>query len=321
MRLKFATAPAVLQRRQTRTHPECPAPARWLARTATQRTIRFQGRAHNGGSDPRGLFQGVGVIRIERFVCLVGLLVGAPTLADTALCTDRPTKSTGTCTAEAGHIQVESDLVSFSQTHEGDITATTWVILNPTLKYGLDETFDIEAAVALAVENSVSHAQVAEQATGVGDLYLKAKKRFSLGDRIDLALMPVVKLPTAKRSLGNGAVEWGLLAPVVISLDENWSLNLSPEVDRLRNQSGRGYHTASAQLINLGRTLPHDLTVSVEWWGGWDNDPSGSTRQTSLDVGLAWLARRDLQFDVGINRGLNAATPRIQAYVGIAKRY
>ena len=104
-------------------------------------------------------------------------------------------------------------------------------------------------------------------------------------------------------------------------IDEDWSLNLSPEIDRLRNKSGRGYHTASAQLINLGRSLPHDLSVSIEWWGGWDSDPAGSTRQASLDVGLAWLASRDLQFDVGINRGLNAATPRIQAYLGIAKRY
>ena len=68
-----------------------------------------------------------------------------------ALCTDRPTKSTGTCTADDGHVQIESDLVSFSQSHEGAVTATTWVLLNPTIKYGVTESLDVEAAAALAV--------------------------------------------------------------------------------------------------------------------------------------------------------------------------
>jgi hypothetical protein len=242
--------------------------------------------------------------------------------ADTApLCTDRPTKSTGTCTADSGHVQIESDLVSFSQSREGDVTATTWVLLNPTIKYGVTDSMDVEAAAALAVESRTSNAHISDSTSGIGDLYLKVKQRFALNEQTDIALMPVVKLPTARRGVGNGAVEWGLLTPLIVRLNDDWTLNLSPEIDRLRNLSGTGYHTASAQLVNLGRSLPHDFSISFEWWTGWDSDPSGSTRQASFDVGLAWLASRDVQFDIGINRGLNAATARVQAYLGIAKRY
>jgi hypothetical protein len=238
-----------------------------------------------------------------------------------ALCTDRPTKSTGTCTADHGHVQIESDLVSFSQSHEGDVTATTWVLLNPTVKYGVTDSMDVEAAAALAVESRTSSTHTSDWTSGIGDLYLKLKQRFALNERTDLAVMPVVKLPTARHGVGNGAVEWGLLTPLIVRLNDDWTLNLSPEIDRLKNVSGSGYHTASAQLVNLGRSLPHDFSISFEWWSGWDSDPSGSTRQTSFDVGLAWLASRDVQFDLGINRGLNAATPRVQAYLGVAKRY
>jgi len=238
-----------------------------------------------------------------------------------ALCTDRPTKSTGTCTADHGHVQIESDLVSFSQSHEGDVTATTWVLLNPTVKYGVTDSMDVEAAAALAVESRTSSTHTSDWTSGIGDLYLKLKQRFALNERTDLAVMPVVKLPTARHGVGNGAVEWGLLTPLIVRLNDDWTLNLSPEIDRLKNVSGSGYHTASAQLVNLGRSLPHDFSISFEWWSGWDSDPSGSTRQTSFDVGLAWLASRDVQFDIGINRGLNAATPRVQAYLGVAKRY
>jgi hypothetical protein len=260
---------------------------------------------------------------MSRFLLTAALLLAttAALAEPAALCTDRPTKSTGTCTADQGHVQVESDLVSFSQTHEGDITATTWVLLNPTVKYGISENLDVEAAAALAIESHSTDPHASDWNSGIGDLYLKLKRRFTLNERTYLALMPVVKLPTGKRSLSNGAVEWGVLAPIVVSLDADWTLNLSPEIDRLRNVSGAGYHTASAQLVNLGRSLPHDLSISFEWWSGWDHDPSGSTRQVSFDVGLAWLVSRDVQLDVGVNRGLNASTPRIQAYLGIAKRY
>jgi hypothetical protein len=263
------------------------------------------------------------LIPITALLAALALWQGVtPAQADgTALCTDRPTKSTGTCTADQGHVQIESDLVSFSQSHEGDVTATTWVLLNPTLKYGVTDTLDLEAAAAVAVASRNSSAHGSDSASGIGDLYLKLKKRITVNERTDIALMPVVKLPTARRALGNGAVEFSLLTPLIVRLNDDWTLNLSPEIDRLRNQSGNGYHTASAQLVNLGRSLPHDLSLSFEWWSGWDSDPSGSTRQASVDVGLAWLASRDVQFDIGINRGLNAATPAIQAYLGVAKRY
>jgi hypothetical protein len=247
--------------------------------------------------------------------------VGAVEAEPSALCTDRPTKSTGTCTADSGHLQVESDLVSYTRSTQGDITATTWVLLNPTVKYGLSDTLDAEASAALAVESRTSGGASSDSLAGMGDLYLKLKQRFTLTDALDLALMPVIKLPTARHGLGNGAVEFGLLAPLVMRLNDDWSINLSPEIDRLRNQSGSGYHTATAQLVNLGRTLPHDFSISFEWWSAWDQDPNAPSRQASLDIGLAWLASRNVQFDLGVNRGLNAATPQIQAYLGVAKRY
>ncbi len=257
---------------------------------------------------------------------LVGLSRAAVALAASAndpapLCTDRPTKSTGTCTADAGHLQIESDLVSYSESTAGGVVAQTWVLLNPTVKYGITNNLDVEATAALAIASHAASGPQSETAAGVGDLYLKLKRRLPLGTRTEIALLPVLKLPTAKHGLGNGAVEWGLLVPVVVRLDDDWSLNLSPEIDRLHNTAGSGYHTASAQLINLSRSLPHDWSLSFEWWSAWDADPAGATHQAALDLGFACLLRRNLQMDIGVNRGINAATPTIQAYLGIAKRY
>src|SRR6202789_353616 len=51
-----------------------------------------------------------------------------------SLCTDRPTKSTGPCTVDAGHWQVESDVFNLTYDTSGGADTTTVLYTNPTLK-------------------------------------------------------------------------------------------------------------------------------------------------------------------------------------------
>ena len=64
------------------------------------------------------------------------------------LCTDRPTKSTGPCTVDAGHWQVESDVYNYTRMSVGGMTTTTELFTNPTLKLGLTNTLDFEINIA-----------------------------------------------------------------------------------------------------------------------------------------------------------------------------
>lgn len=251
------------------------------------------------------------------------LLVMLASLAHAAdapapICTDRPTKSTGTCTADAGHLQVETDLVDYVHSRIDGARVDAWSALNPTLKYGVGERTDLEINIALY--NSVQ-ATGSPAARGAGDAWLKLKRRFVLGPTLEVGLMPVLKAPTAARSIGNGAWEGGLLVPVIAQLAADWSLNLSPELDVAANADGRGHHVATAQLVNLGRPVGHDVTLSLELWGASDWDPAGRHRQASFDVGAAWLSSPALQFDGGVNWGLNRATPSLQAYLGVSQRF
>jgi len=76
----------------------------------------------------------------------------------TPICTDRPSKSNYACTVDAGHFQYESDLVNASSLRQGDEATTTWLILNPTLKYGLTDNVDVEANMtALEILRTQTH--------------------------------------------------------------------------------------------------------------------------------------------------------------------
>jgi len=238
------------------------------------------------------------------------------------ICTDRPTKSTGTCTADPGRLQLEADLVNITESTLDGVRTRTSIAINPTLKYGLGPSLDVELNVPAWIDTRVRDADGNSLgARGSGDLSAKLKWKFYAGPAIELALMPTIKAPTAARAVGNGAWEGGVLLPVVAKLSDEWSLNLSPELDAVANTAGPGHHFATAQLVNLGRSLPHDVTLSVELWAAWDADPAGHHRQRSFDVGAAWLLDRDLQLDGGVNLGLDRQTPDSQAYLGISRRF
>ena len=248
----------------------------------------------------------------------------APKLRD--LCTDRPTKNTGACTVDPGHVQIESDLFNVTFDRSGGVDTNTYLITNPTLKYGLSRTLDLEASIApLVVVTTRDRASgVTGRTTGVGDLYLRAKWNLAGDDggAVSVALLPYLKVPTAPRGIGDRAVEGGLLLPVSITLPAKFSLAFTPEVDWLKNADDDGRHANMVQLVALGHPLgPVNLTA--ELWSDLNFDPAGEITQYSADLGVAWIPKHapNLQFDGGVNLGLNRVTPGVQAYVGVSRRF
>jgi len=250
-----------------------------------------------------------------------------PTALERAFCTDRPTKSTGPCTVDTGHFQLESDVFNATFDRSGGQNTNTFLFSNPTLKFGVTNTADLEVNLApyerVDVRDRLSGAQM--HAQGVGDLYLRGKLSLIGDDGGDFALTlsPFVKLPTAAHGLGNGAVEEGLVIPMSFNLPQNWALTVDPEVDSLKNEGDSGRHINLAGLIGFSRPVSKTLTLSLELWSDVNIDPSGTVRQYSFDVGMAWIPSRrpNLQFDCGINFGLNSVTPAAQLYTGVSQRF
>jgi hypothetical protein len=240
------------------------------------------------------------------------------------LCPDRPGKGTSACTVDRGHWQLEVDAADVTRDRSGGATTDSWLIAAPTLKYGVTDTLELEVGF-----NSWQGVRTRDHATGattsdsgVGDLYLRAKSMVLQGP-LTVALEPFVKLPTAKSSLGNGKAEGGLVMPMSANLPGGWGLGVTAEGDDLADAAGEGHHGAGSLTLGLSHAAPGGLNFGAELWGGWDFDPSGHTRQASVDVSAAWIPTMDanLQLDGGANFGLNRATPQAQLYVGVSRRF
>ena len=240
------------------------------------------------------------------------------------LCTDRPTKSTGPCTVDAGHWQVESDLYNLTYQRDSGVSTTTELFTNPTLKLGLTDNLDVEANIVPFEQVTVKDHGATTRTTGAGDLYLRLKDSLVGGDnaKVAIAVSPFLKVPTAGSGLGNGAVEGGVIVPVQFALGD-WQLLFDPELDVLKNAADDGRHVSAAGLVSLSRAASKAVTLSAELWTQSDFDPTGTTTQYSADLGAAWIPTQapNLQLDTGVNLGLNRATPDVQAYVGISRRF
>jgi hypothetical protein len=236
-----------------------------------------------------------------------------------AICTDRPTKSNYACTVEAGHFQYEADAANGTFLKQNGVSTDTWLVINPTLKYGVTSNIDVEANVSpFESVRTAGHTE-----TGVSDLYLRVKYEFLnlAGGAIQSTILPYVKAPTARLGIGNGAVEGGTLFPTNFKLNSILTLTTVPEIDIYKNAANTGRHLNTAQLINLGISMPRNFTLYGEVWGDWNFDPSGHIQQTSADAALAYGVTQYLQLDVGANFGLNRATPGLQAYVGVSQKF
>jgi hypothetical protein len=239
--------------------------------------------------------------------------------------TDRPPKANVPFTVDAGHFQYETDLLNFADQWANSMPAYTLLAPNPTLKVGLTNNADLEVNIAplVGVRAVNSAAGTGSTTWGVGDLFVRTKVNLwgNDGGTSALALIPYVKAPTAPLGIGNGVVEGGVIAPLSISLPNNFTLLLNSEIDALKDSVGDGRHANYINLATLGYPIQKNVTLYLEFWSDYNNDPSQRITQYSFDTAIAWLVRPNLQLDFGADFGLNRVTPTVQVFAGLSQRF
>lgn len=237
---------------------------------------------------------------------------------------DRPTKSTSPVTVDAGHLQYETDVLSYTHANTGGLSTRQFTAFDPLVKLGLTDRveFGLQFGGYNWVDSKVPGTGAAvSQARGVGDLTLRPKiNLFGNEGGVALAVIPFIKFPTASRFLGNGHLDGGVILPFSAPLPYDFTLSFSPEVDVLRNGTNAGHHVNFTQAVNIGHPVGKKLTLYAEFFSTVGPD-RGSPNLYTADVAAAYLLTDALQLDVGGNFGLNKAAPNAQVYVGVSQRF
>ena len=237
--------------------------------------------------------------------------------------TDRPNKSNSPITVDAGHYQIETDILSGSYSRSRGITTRYYQFADPVLKAGLTNSVDFELGFGGYQQSVTTGGGIAAiRGSGFGDLTPRLKWNLlgNDGGDVQIAVIPYVKIPTAARRIGNGQVEGGAILTVGVNLPFDFTAIVQTEIDILKNGANNGKHANFVNLVNLSHAIYGDLTGSVELASQVTGD-RGSTNAYTADFALSYALTPTLQLDAAAYVGLNRDAPRLTLYTGISRRF
>lgn len=136
-----------------------------------------------------------------------------------------------------------------------------------------------------------------------------------------MSAMPYVTLPVGSDSQSSGDWGAGVLVPMSVEVSKGVSISVTPEINAAVDSDGDGRHLSYGSAIGLGFSLTDSLSMALETYVVQDRDPDGRSTEALAGLAFAWKASNDLQFDVGVVRGLNDDSADWQLYSGIARRF
>lgn len=242
--------------------------------------------------------------------------------------TDRPDKTESPYTVDAGHFQLEMDIVSYSYDRDNglpDDTRIETVSIAPmNLKVGLCNRADLQVVLETytSVRTHVRGTGEVDKRRGFGDITIRMKANIWGNDEgpTAFALMPYVKLPTNQDQLGNNSVEGGLIVPFAMELPGGWGMGLMTQFDYIRDEVGNGHHPEFVNTITFGHNIVGNLAGYVEFFSAVSTERDSEWIGT-VDAGLTYGLTEDIQLDAGINIGVTRSADDWNPFIGLSWRF
>lgn len=254
-------------------------------------------------------------------------LIASPAAAQEQreLCPDRPGLGTPACTVDRGEVIFELGLGDWTRDRQGPVRTDTVQVGDALVRVGLTDSLEAQLGWT-----AYGHVRVRDRAagtvgkaSGVGDvtLALRQNLRNPDGSGFSVAVMPYASLPAGGSAIGAGDWGGGLLVPMSFDLSDSVSLGITPQVDAAVDGDGDGRHLGYGSVAGLGFGLSDSVSAAAEVSLYRDRDPGGHNTQALAGLSMGWQPQGDMQFDVGVNLGLNRDSPDAELYFGIARRF
>ena len=242
---------------------------------------------------------------------------------------DRPSQFTGPTTVDAGHFQLEMDVVNYvrdrNNAERAHVDVDQWNAAPFDLRVGLTQRTEIDylydGYLNLRTRDRDAHTDRTQ--SGFGDLTLLFKYNLfgNEGGTLSFGMLPYLKLPTSTAHLGNRYVEGGVELPLNINLPANFQLGIQVEFDAVRNDANTRYEAAFTDIAYLGYSfLAKKLTVYGEWYSRVNRGPDSQV-DGEVDAGLIYYVGKNAEVDIGCDFGVTRAAPDYQPFVGLSVRY
>lgn len=240
---------------------------------------------------------------------------------------ERPTKTDGATTVDAGHVLIETSFIN--QVRDKDcgggncVRTSEWDAFVPTaFRVGLTQSTEVQFIVSpyqhVATRDDAAGKQ---SATGFGDTVVRLKHNFWGDDSGDtaLAVIPFIKLPTNEHGLGNNDVEGGVELPFSINFDGGWNLNPMTQVNFLMSPDGSGYFLQYVNSVAFTKNFTERFSGYTELYSS--RADTGGGWQNTLDFGVVYALTDNVTVDTGVNIGVTKAADDLNWFLGGSFRF
>lgn len=241
------------------------------------------------------------------------------------LCADRPGLGTPACTVDPGRTVVELGGIDWTLDRDATQRSDSVIAGDLLIRHGVSPNLEVQLGWS-AFGTTRARDKATDSVTrssGTGDVTLAARYNLSNpdGSGFSAAIMPYATLPTGGGAIGAGDWGAGLILPVSYSLSDTVGIELTPEIDAAVDGDREGRHLAYGTVVGISAALSEAVSGTLEMQVTRDEDPAGHSTRALAGLSLGWQPGDDLQLDVGAVAGLNAASPDIELYFGITRRF
>jgi hypothetical protein len=231
--------------------------------------------------------------------------VGAAEPADSTE-TDRPDVANSAKTVPRGQFQIESG-VAYSRERTGGAPTQYRTSLEATLRAGLTPSLEVRLE-----GEPVVHQRQGESVTNLGDLKLALKYRFldppEGSSWPALAVLPYVKLPTARDPIGSERTDVGITGIASFDLPADFSLDVNGGIAAVGQRDPTGYLVQGSASASLARTVINDVVVFVELFYS-SRDTRDGRYGLGTGAGMLYRIGRRAAVDLGVETSLAGQSP------------
>jgi hypothetical protein len=225
------------------------------------------------------------------------------------LITDRPDLTESPYTVDAGHVQIESDLI-VATWREGRVDSVD--LMPSNMKIGLTSSTDLQLLVpALGVVFGADG--TASPAAGDIGVRLKWNAFTSDGGEFAIGVMPWAFVGGTDLRPGGGVI-----VPVSVALPGETSLGAMVVVNSVPVGKD-AYDIEGAGSLTVGHAILGDLAGYLETFAS--GRPLSGEGELLASAGLTYLLGDSIQFDAGFRLPVLTGDPRVETFLGVSARH
>ncbi len=240
---------------------------------------------------------------------------------------DRPDKTDCPFTVDAGHFQVEMDLVNMTYNPPDEkrnyVGFRSTEVAPMNLKIGLLRNLDFQLVFTSYKLNKTNdqNNNITSTESGFYGITPRLKINVMGNDSgfFALALIPFISIPVDKNSFNNNALEGGLGVPFAFDIP-GWDIGFQTSVYINRNDAGNKYHLEYENSVSIGHPIFGRLSLSGEFFTSISTEAKKNWIGT-LDTWLTFQVNENFRTDGGVYLGVTSAADQWHPWVGFTWRY